>query len=138
MTIAGDQFVQLPGPEDAPALPGSDEIFIMLDADCRVLRISAATQRLLGITNAAALIGRSGYAAVHPANLAKAAAALAACLDAPGVTHPTVIRARPLEGPWRSLDLALQNRLDDARVGAIVVTGRDATEQRRDVLLGSF
>lgn len=48
MTLGGNQLVQLPDPGQSPSLPESDEIFIMLDADGWILRISAATQRRHG------------------------------------------------------------------------------------------
>jgi diguanylate cyclase (GGDEF)-like protein/PAS domain S-box-containing protein len=119
-------------------VPGSDaEFFGLLDADARVLHVSERTSELLGLTEDTVL-GSSGFGNVHPADLDRIVEAFAAALATPGHRVELRVRAGHHVGPWRALDLALVNLLDDPGVRAFVVSGHDVTEQRRAAVAGSL
>jgi diguanylate cyclase (GGDEF)-like protein/PAS domain S-box-containing protein len=112
------------------ALSGGAELFALLDADFRVLHVSEQTRVLLGIEDDSVL-GTTTADHMHPADLARAMTLLDAAQRQPGVPVSARLRARPLAGPWRELQLTIVNRVGDPDVGAYVVTGSDVTAERR-------
>ena len=135
VSTGGDQLVQARHPV-APSI-ATGTIFALLDEGCRILELSDETRRLLEIPDGGPL-GAVAFDTVHPTDLPHAGEAYAAALALPGVAFPMVVRARPLTGRWRTLELTVTNLLDDPRVGALLVTGRDITAERRQALVGSF
>ncbi|MCU1378831.1 MAG: diguanylate cyclase domain [Acidimicrobiales bacterium] len=113
------------------------EIFCLLDADARVLHVSEQTKLLLGTTDDA-VMGESGFRNIHPADLDRAMDAFAAATAAPDERVELRVRARPLVGAWRELDLTVVNLLHDPAVRAIVISGDDVTAQRRAAVAGSL
>ena len=74
------------------------------------------------------VVGRSALARVHPDDLALAQEKLRECLCAPDRVVRTRVRFLRPDGQVRHLDSVGVNRLDDPRIGAIVVNYHDVTE----------
>jgi diguanylate cyclase (GGDEF)-like protein/PAS domain S-box-containing protein len=116
-------------------LAREDEIFALLDADGRIMFISDRTRELLGVVDGS-LLGESGFAHVHAADLQVAADALFTALATPGVRQQVRLRARPGSGPWRDLEVSITNLLAHPSVGALVLVGEDVTERNRVTIAG--
>ena len=73
------------------------------------------------------ILGRSALEQVHREDLALAQASMQQCLTSPGVVVSARVRMVRRDGQVRHLDAVGVNRLDDPRVGAIVVNVHDVT-----------
>ncbi|HEY5907097.1 MAG TPA: GAF domain-containing protein, partial [Vicinamibacteria bacterium] len=73
------------------------------------------------------ILGRSALEQVHREDLALAQASMQQCLTSPGVVVSARVRMVRRDGQVRHLDALGVNRLDDPRVGAIVVNVHDVT-----------
>jgi diguanylate cyclase (GGDEF)-like protein/PAS domain S-box-containing protein len=74
-----------------------------------------------------AVVGRSALARVHPDDLALAQEKVRECLCAPERVVRARMRFLRLDGQVRYIDAVGVNRLDDPRIGAIVVNYHDVT-----------
>jgi PAS domain S-box-containing protein len=100
----------------------SDEGFALVTADARVVYSSPSTGRLVGI----GLDDVDPFSVVHPDDLAAARAAFERALS---TTDPVRERVRIIrQGETRLLDVVIDNVLENADVGGLVVNFRDVTE----------
>jgi diguanylate cyclase (GGDEF)-like protein/PAS domain S-box-containing protein len=119
-------------------VPGSGaDVYALLDANWQVLHISPRTRTIFGIVDDAVL-GASAFENVHPADLEAAAQALLTAQDRPGEPQPAMLRAHPLTGPWRHVEIEVVNRLDEPGIEAYVISGSDVTEERRVAVAASL
>jgi two-component system cell cycle sensor histidine kinase/response regulator CckA len=96
--------------------------------DPRTLRISAASERVLG--RSAESLQREGLLNIHPDDVGTLVAAFASLSATPGSTATVEYRARHADGSWRWLESTGENLMDDSTVGSIVGSFRDVTERR--------
>jgi PAS domain S-box-containing protein len=102
----------------------------LLDREGRILYASPARERPLGYDDG--FVGRSAFELIHPDDLARVGALFAELRQAAcGETRRAQFRARHRDGTWRWLDSSATNLLDDPNVGAIVLSLRDVTEQKK-------
>ncbi len=77
------------------------------------------------------LVGTSGFALVHPDDLATVQAAFASVMQRTNPGTPTEYRFRHAGGDWVVVELIARNLLDQPAVGGIVLTTRVITERRQ-------
>jgi diguanylate cyclase (GGDEF)-like protein/PAS domain S-box-containing protein len=111
------------------------DLFVLLDAEWRVLHVSEQTRALLAIEGDGVL-GSSMADNIHPADVERALAALVRVQADPTTPVELRMRARPIVGPWREVEVRIENRLADPTYGAYVVTGTDVTAERRAAVAG--
>jgi PAS domain S-box-containing protein len=122
--------------------PGDRQVFDIVDEQFRVLiehavhitaivepdttmrYVSPAVEGMLGYPSAS-LKGMHFSVLVHPED----AAAVTAALEQPGVGQFMQFRAHHKDGSWRVLEAIATNRLDDPRIGGVVIDARDVTER---------
>jgi len=107
---------------------GADAVALVAP-DGTMLFASQSIERLLGFSPAE-LVGRPGFARVHPDDLAGVQVTLSEITSLPGAPLAMGLRWRHKDGSWRYIDAVAVNRLAEAAVGAIVVNFRDQTERR--------
>jgi two-component system cell cycle sensor histidine kinase/response regulator CckA len=107
----------------------SDAIFLA-DAQGGITYASPSLNRVLGFSSDE-LLGTSGFALLHPDDLAAAHEYFCRVLAQPLEHLDFHCRVRHKDGSWRDLDVVCTNHLNDATVEAIVVNFRDVTERRR-------
>jgi two-component system cell cycle sensor histidine kinase/response regulator CckA len=105
------------------------DLIVLAAADGAVLFASQSAERVLGYTPAE-LVGRSGLDHIHPEDLSRARATLAAILERPGVPMTLEVRMQHKDGSWRVVEAVAVSRLEEPAVGAIVMNYRDVTERR--------
>lgn len=104
------------------------ESFLIIGADGRLAYHSAP--RLLDYPEGS-LVGRDPFELVHPGDVERARAAMAASLEHPGPAEPLELRVRRADGSWRWVEVAATNLLDHPRVGGLLLTLRDVTARLR-------
>jgi PAS domain S-box-containing protein len=102
----------------------------VLDGDGNVVYFSPASERIFG-QKAEDAIGASGFAMVHPDDLARARGFFSQVIDSPRRSLLLELRANTPSNGSRTLALRATNLLDDPTVGGIVLNFRDVTDERR-------
>ena len=108
---------------------GSD-IITVVDAEGTIRYVSPAAKRVLGY-ELEEMVGKSALDFVHPDDREEAMGLLAEVSSELGVQPLVEFRVPHKDGSWRYLEHTVNNLLDDASVGGIVVNQRDVTERRR-------
>ncbi len=113
----------------------STDGILVAGRDGKVKYESPGALRLLGLSRDRT--GLSVMAPIHPDDLPAAAEVLSRVLS--GQPARVEMRARHVDGSWRTIDANLVNLLDDPAVEGIVVNMRDITESKkaREALLAS-
>jgi len=111
------------------AFDESTPIFALIDADATVVHVSDLTRTLLGL-DPDERIGAHAFDLIEAGDRARAQETFARVATVPGARAHIQVRALDGAGRWRDLDLTVVNLLDDPRVGAIAITGNDATDAR--------
>jgi len=106
----------------------SSDIITVVDETGMLRYASPAVERLMGY-RAEDWTGTSILSMVHPDDVERAAASLAAVAREPGVHPPTVIRVLHRDGSWRYIETTANNLLDVPSVGGIVHNSHDITER---------
>ncbi|MEO7980169.1 MAG: PAS domain-containing protein [Sporichthyaceae bacterium] len=104
------------------------EVFTVLGPDGSAHHVAARTAELLGLPDET---WQAGFLArAHPADRASAEALLATAADSTG-TGSAVVRLLAADDRWHVLDVSVLDRSSDPRVGGLVLSGTDITEQRQ-------
>lgn len=102
----------------------------LLDRDGRIVYASPSRERPLGHEDGYA--GKSAFELIHPEDQPRVMALFGELRDAPcGTVRRAEFRARHRDGSWRWVDSTATNLFDDPDVGAIVLSLRDVTEQKK-------
>jgi PAS domain S-box-containing protein len=75
-------------------------------------------------------LGQSGFETVHPEDLPGVREAWDRMLAHPAEHVHATYRIMHRDGSWKWVDATLQNLLDNAEAGVVIVTSRDLTDQR--------
>ncbi len=108
----------------------STDVITLLDADGTVRYSSASSHFVLGYSPTEN-IGRNAFELIHPDDRPQALELFGELRKRPGHLIRAELRALHKDGIWRQLETVGVNRLDDAAIGAIVVTYRDVSERKR-------
>ncbi len=101
----------------------------LLTVDGTVTYASPSAEQVTGYT-AEELVGRSGFALLHPEDVENAWQQFTGILDQPGHFITIESRFRHADGTWRWVETILTNLLDDPAVGAVVGNYRDITRRK--------
>jgi PAS domain S-box-containing protein len=111
-------------------LDNGAEGVLLVGPDRQIDYVSSAVSRILGYT--ADEIRAIGMQAItHPEDWPAMRERLEQLFAAPGATSQITLRARHRNGSWRWLERDAVNALDNAAIGAVIVSVRDVTEQLR-------
>jgi PAS domain S-box-containing protein len=108
----------------------SSDAFLLLDAEARVMYLSASTERQLGWP-AAEVLGHSVFEFIYPDDHEIVSARMAQVLRKPGERVTQEVRMQHKDGTWHVMESVGVNRLTDLAVRAIVVNARDITDRRK-------
>src|SRR5258708_11885222 len=101
-----------------------------LTVDGTVTYASPSTEQVTGYT-AEELVGRNGFALLHPEDVENARQQFTGILDRPGHSITLESRFRHADGTWRWVEAILTNLLDDPAVGAVVSNYCDITRRKQ-------
>jgi len=118
-------------PRAADSYPGDDdsEVWVLLDAQGRLLARAGQTSDLLGMTRDH-VVGDDPFPQIHPDDWAMGRRALERAMRNPGTPVPVAVRVLASTGQWHDFAVEVCDRRDDPRYGGIVVSGHDVTERR--------
>ena len=108
------------------------DVICVMEPDGVLTYVSPSCERVLGST-ADALVGQNAFAFVHPDDQLHAVHALRRCAEVAGVSPPIDFRWSRPDGSYVALEALGHNLLHEPALRGIVVTARDATEQRRAI-----
>ena len=106
----------------------SFEVTIIIDEHVKVIWISPSVEDLFG-WRPDEVIGRAGFAFVHPEDADLVTANLRAAIDGIVPRPFTTIRLKTRAGGWRHVMASVADRRDDPDIGGLIVNLRDATDQ---------
>jgi len=110
-------------------LQESTDIITVLDADGTVKYQSPAVTRILGY-EPGALLGRDGFAYIHPADVENVQSAFADLVGDPSRTVTVECRFRTADDRWRWLEVRGTNQLGNDPIDGIVTNNRDITDRK--------
>ena len=103
----------------------SSDVTVVVDADGKVVSVSAAMERVLG-HHPDDLAGTDYHLLVHPDDVARMREALQDGRE----EHRTEVRVRHADGDWRWHEMALRDMTAHTAVSGWVINHRDVTERR--------
>lgn len=103
---------------------------VVFEIDGSLRYVSPAMERVTGYAPEE-LVGFVMLDVIHPEDLERVVAESVEIWDSPGIAPPFVFRLRRKDGSWAHLEFAMNNLLEDERVGGVVVIIRDVTERVR-------
>ncbi len=108
----------------------SSDMLVVFDEAMRVSLWSPSATERLGWT-ADEVMGRDGFALVHPEDRTRAREAFASIINAPGATVRVVYRQLHRDGSTRLVEVVARNLLREHAVRGVVANLHDITEQQR-------
>jgi PAS domain S-box-containing protein len=108
----------------------STDAIALLTADGSVTYASPSTERVTGYT-AAELVGRNGFALLHPEDLEEVRQQFSALLDQPGHFLTVEYRICHKDGAWRWMEGTVTNLIHDPTIEAMMVNFRDTTRRKQ-------
>jgi len=108
----------------------SSDAIVLVTEEGAILYASPSTSRVTGRT-AEELVGKNGFAFIHPDELERKPQRFNDLLDHPGKVITVEYRLRLKDGSWRWIEGTATNLLHDPVIGAIVVNCRDITERKQ-------
>lgn len=104
------------------------DVIKVVDTANRTVYSSPSVEQVLGYAPRE-LVGTNPLSFVHPDDADQAVQALERVRQGPGVVRVGAIRARHKDGSWRTLEVVVQNLIDNEDVRGIVMNYRDITER---------
>jgi diguanylate cyclase (GGDEF)-like protein/PAS domain S-box-containing protein len=106
----------------------STDIITIIDGEGLVRYASPSAERLMGYKSEDWL-NTNIMSLVHPDDLERSSASLAAVLGEAGVHPAMTLRIRAMDDTWRYLEVTANNLLDVPAIGGVVFNARDVTER---------
>ena len=106
----------------------ASDLITIVDADGILQYASPSVERLMGYGQDE-WRGKSLIEMLHPDDVGRGAASLAAVIAEPGVHPPTTLRVRHADGSWRYIETTANNLLDIPSVRGVVHNSHDVTER---------
>ncbi len=107
----------------------SSDITAIVNAQGKITYISPSVESGLGFPPES-LIGRDVFIGVHPDDMPKCRAALAALISEASELR-LEYRRRNKQGEWRAFEVVLNRQLDEPTIRSIIVNARDITERKQ-------
>jgi PAS domain S-box-containing protein len=111
-------------------IENATDLITLLDDAGTIRYGSPAVRRVLAYAPDA-LVGRSVFDLVHPADVSRVREAFARIVDTPGVPLSVELRFLHGGGGYLHLEATGASFLDDPAVGSVVVNSRDVSDRRR-------
>ncbi|HEX8274298.1 MAG TPA: PAS domain S-box protein [Longimicrobiaceae bacterium] len=111
-------------------IENATDLITLLDDAGTIRYGSPAVRRVLAYPPEA-LVGRSVFDLVHPADVSRVKEAFARIVDTPGVPLSVELRFLHGGGGYLQLEATGASFLDDPAVGSVVVNSRDVSDRRR-------
>ncbi|HYL55257.1 MAG TPA: response regulator [Gemmatimonadales bacterium] len=108
----------------------SSDVITLLDGTGTVLYSTQSLKPTLGY-GPGEMVGHSVFELVYPDDRPAAERLFRGVARDASITSRVDVRVRHKEGPWRDLEVAVANHLDDPDVRAMVVTYQDVTDRKR-------
>ena len=108
----------------------SSDVIATVQPDGTVTYESSSVERVLGY-KPEELVGRNGFALLHPNDIPKAQSMFAELLSTSGATLSAEVRVRHRDGSWRYLEVTGTNLLHEPSIAAVVANYRDITERKQ-------
>jgi PAS domain S-box-containing protein len=108
----------------------ASDIIALVALNGMVHYYSPSIERILGY-RPKDLIGRHGFGAIHPEDVARVKDVMARLAQYPGMTQDIELRLRHRDGTWRDFEAVGSVPLDDRSLECVVVNARDITERKR-------
>ena len=105
------------------------DVITVVAVDTTMLYLSPSVERMAGY-RPSELLGRSFLEFVHPQDQATVRSAFERLILRPGTATPPEFRFRHQDGSWIWLESVVNNLLNDAAVGGVVVISRDVSSRR--------
>lgn len=124
-------FVEVRRSEDyfRSIIENASDIIAIIGRDAHLRYGSPSVERVLGYSRKV-LAGIDGIALIHPDDRATATAFLSRQLADPRAVQTVELRARHLDGSWRSLELVATNLIKRGHTAAVIINARDITERK--------
>ena len=103
---------------------------VVFEIDGSLRYVSPTLERLIGYAPEE-LVGFVMLDVIHPEDFERVVAQSVEIWDSPGIAPPFIFRLRRKDGSWAHLEFAMNNLLEDERIGGVVVIIRDVTERVR-------
>jgi PAS domain S-box-containing protein len=110
-------------------IQNASDVITLLEVDGTILYQSPSIERTLGYRSEE-LVGKNAFQYVHPDDLDWVMDAFSKMLAEPESRPVAWYRFRHKDGSWRYMESIGSNRLDDPRVGELVINSRDITERK--------
>jgi two-component system cell cycle sensor histidine kinase/response regulator CckA len=110
-------------------IENASDIIAIIGRDAHLRYGSPSVQRVLGYSRKV-LAGIDGIDLIHPDDRATATAFLSRQLGDPRAVQTVELRARHLDGSWRSLELVATNLIKRGHTAAVIINARDITERK--------
>ena len=104
------------------------DVIKIVDPTNKTIYCSPSVEAVLGYTPRE-LVGSDPLSFVHPDDADQALQALERVKQGPGVVRVDAIRARHKNGSWRTLEVVVQNLIDNEDVRGLVMNYRDITDR---------
>ncbi len=111
-------------------LLNSSDVITLADQEGIIRYISPSVKTMLH-HEAGDLLGKEGFAYVHPDDLETAAKAFAAVLKQENKGIPSQFRFRAGNGSWTNVEVLARNCLDNPAIKGIILSIRDVSERKR-------
>jgi two-component system, cell cycle sensor histidine kinase and response regulator CckA len=121
--------LQLSDPEFRALIENALDLIAILNHEGVIRYISPSAERVLGY-RPEELIGRYGFALIHPDDLQQVLDIFRQGLREPAQPRWAEYRFRHRDGSWRFLESHGRNLLDDEGIGGVVINSRDVTERK--------
>ncbi len=111
----------------AALIEHSSDLILVLDEQGKLVQGNPAAERVLGwkVTD---FLDTDMLELVHPDDLPRVMASLAATFANPGLRPPITFRSATPDGRWVHLESIGNNQLDDPAVAGIIINARDVSE----------
>ncbi|HUF32548.1 MAG TPA: EAL domain-containing protein [Acidimicrobiales bacterium] len=117
-----------PGAERFEALLAhTSDIIAVLEDDGTIRYANPAAANLMALEGD--ITGTNGFDLVHPEDRERAMAFFSERLESPGVGRPIEVRVFFGDGMWHTVEVVVNNLLDDEAVHGVVLTIHDVTER---------
>jgi PAS domain S-box-containing protein len=125
------EFVDVRRSEDyfRSIIENASDIIAIIGRDAHLRYGSPSVERVLGYSRKV-LAGIDGIDLIHPDDKATAAAFLSRQFADPRTVQTVELRARHLDGSWRSLELVATNLIKRGHTAAVIINARDITERK--------
>jgi PAS domain S-box-containing protein len=131
VTDREEAFLQVRRSEDyfRSIIEHASDIIIVVGRDGHLRYGSPSVERVLGYPRKV-LAGLASLHLIHPDDAHRGAEFLTRQIENPAASQTIELRARHLDGSWRSFEMVASNLIKRGQTSAVVINARDVTERK--------